>query len=76
LKPSDKKGNGNASHRERGDLRGVPPLSGNGGKKGSDPRKIQALRNAVDSGNYRVESRKVAEKIVKDAVREIRSRLR
>ena len=49
---------------------------GNGAGKGSNPRKIQALRNAVESGKYRVESRKVAERIVSDAVREIRGRLK
>ncbi len=49
---------------------------GNGGGKGSNPRKIQALRNAVDSGKYRVDSRKVAERIIKEALREIRGRAR
>jgi hypothetical protein len=34
------------------------------------------LRMEVDAGTYRVESRKVAGKIVRDAVREIRKRLR
>jgi anti-sigma28 factor (negative regulator of flagellin synthesis) len=34
------------------------------------------LRNAVENGSYRVEPEKVADKIVKDAVREIRNRLR
>lgn len=38
-------------------------------------KNVARLRNAVENGTYRVEARKVADKIVKDAVREIRSRL-
>ncbi|HZW37096.1 MAG TPA: flagellar biosynthesis anti-sigma factor FlgM [Candidatus Deferrimicrobiaceae bacterium] len=34
------------------------------------------LRTALDSGQYRVESKKIADKMTRDAVREIRSRLR
>ena len=49
---------------------------GNGKERGGDPRKVQALRTSVEGGKYRVESRKVADRIVRDAVREIRSRLR
>lgn len=47
---------------------------GNG--KGDDPLKVKTLRIAVIGGKYRVESKKVAEKIVGNAVREIRGRLR
>jgi len=39
-------------------------------------KKVADLRTAVDNGTYRVEAKKVAEKIVRDAVREIRNRLR
>ncbi|MBI5576218.1 MAG: flagellar biosynthesis anti-sigma factor FlgM [Deltaproteobacteria bacterium] len=49
---------------------------GNEPGKGSDSRKIQEIRTAVSNGKYRVESDKVAEKIVRDAVREIRGRLK
>lgn len=49
---------------------------GNGKARGGDPRKVQALRTSVGDGKYRVESRKVADRIVRDAVREIRNRLR
>lgn len=48
---------------------------GNGSAKNSDSRKMQELHSAVKKGKYRVESRKIAEKIVKDAVQEIRDRL-
>lgn len=48
---------------------------GNGSAKKNNSRKMQALQSAVKKGKYRVESRKIAEKIVKDAVREIRDRL-
>jgi anti-sigma28 factor (negative regulator of flagellin synthesis) len=37
---------------------------------------VAALRAAMNNGTYRVEPKKVADKIVKDAVRDIRSRLR
>ncbi len=43
---------------------------------GSSRKKMKSLRNALAGGTYRVESKKVAGKIVDDAVREIRSRLR
>jgi len=48
----------------------------NGKEKGCDPRRIQELRTALEEGKYRVEPRKVADKIVRDAVRVIRGRLR
>jgi hypothetical protein len=37
---------------------------------------VAILRTALDSGQFRVESKKIADKMAKDAVREIRSRLR
>lgn len=48
----------------------------NGKGKGAGPPKAETLRIAVDGGKYRVESKKVADKIVMKAVREIRGRLR
>jgi anti-sigma28 factor (negative regulator of flagellin synthesis) len=38
-------------------------------------KKAKSIRTAVASGNYRVEAKEVAGKIVDDAVREIRRRL-
>lgn len=38
--------------------------------------KVEEIRSAVDGGTYRVEGEKVAEKMVADAVREIRNRHR
>ncbi|HEY7585143.1 MAG TPA: flagellar biosynthesis anti-sigma factor FlgM [Candidatus Deferrimicrobiaceae bacterium] len=43
---------------------------------GGAVKKVAALRAAMNNGTYRVEPKKVADKIVKDAVRDIRSRLR
>jgi anti-sigma28 factor (negative regulator of flagellin synthesis) len=51
------------------------PVAGCAGN-GCCPKKMKSLRTAVAGGTYRVESKKVAGKIVDDAVREIRSRLR
>jgi len=75
VKPPDCKGNriGKAPLKESERRPGPSPgrvASGNGVKKVTD------LRNAVENGSYRVEAKKVADKIVKDAVREIRTRLR
>lgn len=39
-------------------------------------RRIEEIRAALDAGVYRVDGRLVAEKMVSDAVRELRSRLR
>jgi hypothetical protein len=44
--------------------------------KGDGVKKVAVLRTAIDRGEYRVPAKKVADKIVKDAVRDIRSRLR
>ncbi len=43
---------------------------------GNGVKKVTNLRDAVENGSYHVEAEKVADKIVKDAVREIRNRLR
>lgn len=75
MNPSNRKGNGN----------GKAPPKGSGGAHGSSPvppvkgggvKKVAILRTALDSGQYRVESKKIADKMTRDAVREIRSRLR
>jgi hypothetical protein len=56
---------------------GLAPVSPpNGASKGRTVKKVADLKTAVDNGTYMVESRKVADKIVKDAVRDIRTRLR
>lgn len=77
-KPSGRKGNGTGdSPREKpkspeGAIIPVPEDAG----KGCAAKKIKSLRTAVARGNYRVEAKKVAGKIVDDAVREIRRRIR
>lgn len=38
--------------------------------------KVGEIQSAMESGNYRVEGQKVADKMVTDAVREIRNRTR
>lgn len=69
----------------KGNRIGKAPLKEAEGRSGPSPgcvangncvKKVTVLRNAVENGSYRVEAEKVADKIVKDAVREIRSRLR
>ncbi len=54
----------------------MPDSSPDGMKKACPVNKVADLRTAVDNGTYRVDAKKVAEKIVRDAVREIRNRLR
>ena len=39
-------------------------------------RRIEEIRAALDAGAYRVDGRLVAEKMVSDAVRELRQRIR
>ncbi|HSQ53829.1 MAG TPA: flagellar biosynthesis anti-sigma factor FlgM [Candidatus Bathyarchaeia archaeon] len=58
--------------------------SGPGGKKGNGSgidrkastrrKRLELLKKKVEKGTYRVEPMKVAEKIIEDAVRRIRSR--
>ncbi len=75
MKPSDRKGNGvGKTPIKEAENKSAP--SPEGTAKGSSVKKVADLRSAVDSGTYRVESRKVADKIVKDALRDIRSRIR
>ncbi len=38
--------------------------------------RVNAIKVGLDSGKYRVEPKKVADKMVDDAIREIRSRKR
>ena len=75
VKPSNRKGNriGKASLKEAKGALGRPPGDG---ANGNGVKKVTVLRNAVENGSYRVEPEKVADKMVKDAVREIRNRLR
>ncbi len=75
VKAPDCKGNriGKAPLKE---AEGRPRPSPGRGANGKGVKKMTDLRIAVENGSYRVESKKVADKIVKDAVREIRSRLR
>jgi hypothetical protein len=75
VNPSNRKGNGNGKTppKESGGAPGSPPVNA---VKGGGVKKVAILRTALDSGQYRVESRKIADKMAKDAVREIRNRLR
>ena len=75
VKPSDRKGKGVGNTPLKRAKR-MPDSSPDGMTKSCPVKKVADLRTAVDNGTYRVESKKVAEKIVRDAVREIRNRLR
>jgi len=44
------------------------------GKQTGRARSVAGIRKKVESGKYRVEPKKVADKMVEDAIREIRSR--
>jgi anti-sigma28 factor (negative regulator of flagellin synthesis) len=75
VKPSDRKGNGvGKTPKKEAEIKAVS--SPDRAVKGGAVKKVADLRAAVNNGTYRVESRKVADKIVKDAVRDIRSRTR
>lgn len=71
MKSPNHKGNGNGKAPLKGS-KGVagPPA----GRDAHGVKKVARLGQAVRSGTYRVEARKVADKIVMDAVREIRTR--
>lgn len=43
-------------------------------KQAGRRRSVAGIRKAVESGKYRVEPKKVADKMVEDAIRDIRSR--
>ena len=75
MKPSDRKGKGVGNTPLKRAKR-MPDSSPDGMTKACPVKKVADLRTAVDNGPHRVESNKVAEKIVRDAVREIRNRLR
>lgn len=77
-KPSGRKGNGTGDslkEKPNGSEGAGFPGHADAGKERA-AKKIKSLRTAVASGNYRVEAKKVAGKIVDDAVREIRRRFR
>jgi len=57
------------SKKSGGDRTSAPPES-------TRRKKIVSLRNRVNEGTYRVDPDAVAEKMVDDAVRKIRSRIR
>jgi anti-sigma28 factor (negative regulator of flagellin synthesis) len=44
------------------------------GKNSGRQKRVDSLKGRVEKGIYRVKSKKVAEKMVEDAVRSIRSR--
>lgn len=75
MKPSDRKGNGIEKTPFK-EAESAPVSSSEEPSKRSAVKKVADLRTAVEGGTYRVESRKVADKIVKDALREIRNRHR
>ncbi len=76
-KPSGRNGNGTGDSPrkkpESSEGADFPAPEGTG--KRCAAKKMKSLRTAVANGNYRVESKEVAGKIVDDAVREIRRRL-
>lgn len=75
MKPPDRKGNRIGNPPLKG-AEGRPAHAPGNGANGNGVKKVTDLRNAVENGSYRVEPEKVADKIVRDAVREIRNRLR
>jgi len=77
-KASGRKGNGSGdSPGKRMKSPGIRDLPAPGAAgKGCAAKKLKSLRTAVAEGNYRVESKKIADKIVDAAVREIRDRTR
>jgi len=44
------------------------------GKAAGRTTRVNAIKTGLDSGKYRVEPKKVADKMVEDAIREIRSK--
>ena len=64
------------THPENGPLLKQSDIKPADVKKQNDPGKVRKLRIAVNNGKYRVESRLVAEKIVKKKVLELRTRLK
>ncbi len=56
--------------RDKDDLKG--PISKV--KRSGRTRSVAVIKKKVDSGKYRVEPKKVAEKMVEDAIRDLRSR--
>lgn len=69
MKSSGRKGSG-AGNKDTGAHRaaaGAPEIRA---------EKVAKIQSSIDSGTYRVEGRKVANKMVADAVQEIRNRSR
>ncbi len=56
--------------RGKGDYKGLDPK----GKHAGRAKSVAGIKKKVESGKYRVQPKKVADKMVDDAVREIRSR--
>ena len=56
--------------RGKGDYKGLVPK----GKHTARAKSFAGIKKKVESGKYRVEPKKVADKMVEDAIREIRSR--
>ena len=56
--------------RGKGDLKGLVPK----GKHAGRARSVAGIKKKVENGRYRVEPKKVAGKMVEDAIRDVRSR--
>ncbi len=56
--------------RKKDGLKGSIP----NGKEAGRTRRVSGIRTKVETGKYRVEPKKVADKMVEDAIREARSR--
>jgi anti-sigma28 factor (negative regulator of flagellin synthesis) len=59
------------SEKGSGSREGMP-----GAPKDARKRQVERIKKTIDDGNYAVESRKVADKLIDDALRKIRSRKR
>ena len=59
---------------QRGRGKGGPNGSIFKGKEIERSRRVIGIKGKVDSGKYRVAPKKVADKMVEDAIREIRSK--
>jgi len=56
--------------RGKDDLKGPIPK----GKRPDRTKSVAGIKKKVENGKYRVEPKKVADKMVEDAIREVRSR--
>ena len=73
MNPSNRKGKGIGKTPPK-EAQSAPASFPGGKAKAGTVKKVAHLRTAVDNGTYRVDAKKIADKIVRDAVREIRSR--